>query len=190
MFEHYLQHQVPDSRRRRRVASSCTVAGFATAGMIGFVWLTNQLAIAQVSPQAGYFVMVHALRPEIQAEPVPEERPRRGCGGGRDESRVAGVRGARAVQLPIAAVRAQAIYAPGPDQNKLGAARAGETRTAFCVDFQGRTTDVRTIKKFPGDPKLDEVSRDTIKRWRFSPFLVEGRPTRICSIQVFNFIIQ
>ena len=69
--------------------------------------------------------------------------------------------------LPIATVRAQAIYAPAPDQNKLGATRAamfdrrpGENETAFCVDPQGRTTDVRTTKKFPGDPKVDEVCRD------------------------------
>ena len=68
--------------------------------------------------------------------------------------------------------------------------RPGENETAFCVDPQGRTVDVRTVKKFPGDPKVDEICRDTIKTWRFKPFLVDGKATRTCSIQVFNITFK
>jgi protein TonB len=261
MFEHYLQHQVPDSRRRWRVALAVNIAGFATAGLLSFTWLMDKMMIAQVTPPTPHFVMVQmameslpppppppaapATRPEPEVEPVPDEdpltppdsfvetlpspRPRvaRVIGNGAPDSKgtlpfgnptgLIGIIGSppglprdpgiavrtdprpepTRAPLPIATVRAQAIYAPAPDQNKLGATKAamfdrrpGENETAFCVDPQGRTTDVRTTKKFPGDPKVDEVCRDTIKAWRFKPFLVDGRPTKTCSVQVFNITFQ
>ena len=47
MFEHYLQHQVPDSRRRWRVALAVNVAGFATAGLLSFTWLMDKMMIGR-----------------------------------------------------------------------------------------------------------------------------------------------
>jgi protein TonB len=95
--------------------------------------------------------------------------------------------------LPIAAVMAQAIYTPPPDKNRLAGTKAamfdkrpGENETMFCIDTEGRTVDVRTTKKFPGDPKVDEICRETVKTWRFKSFKVDGRPVKTCSIQVFN----
>lgn len=263
MFEHYLQHQVPDSRRRWRVALALNIAGFATAGLIGFTWLMDKMMIAQVAPPTAHFVMVQmameslappppppaapALKPEPEhdpvvdedpltppdtfVEPLPAARPRvaRVLGTGAPDSKgtlpfggppgLTGLIGSipgglprdpgvatrpdprpgppTRAPLPIATVRAQAIYAPAPDQSKLGATkaamfdrRAGENETSFCVDADGRTTDVRTTKKFPNDPRVDEICRDTIKTWRFKPFLVDGKPTRTCSVQVFNITFQ
>ncbi len=258
MFEHYLQHQAPDSKRRVRIALAVNVAGFATAGLVGFMWLMDKMMIAQVAPPTTHYVMVQmaiesfppppappaapAVKPEEEVKPEPDEdpllppetfaeelptpkaRPSRVVGNGLPNSTgtipfggppgVPGIKGGipglpppssgiaqrndkppadTRTPVPIATVRAQAIYAPPPDQNKLGATRAatfdrrpGENETAFCVDPQGRTVDVRTVKKFPNDPKVDEICRDTIKAWRFKPFLVAGKPTRTCSVQVFN----
>jgi protein TonB len=261
MFEHYLQHQVPDNRRRWRVALAVNIAGFTTAGLLGFTWLMDRMLIAQVAPPTAHYVMVQmameslpppppppaapAVRPEPEVDPVPDEDPltppdsfvenlpspkprvAKITGNGAPDSKgtlpfgntlgIPGIPGGipglprdigiatrqesrpepTRAPLPIATVRAQAIYAPPPDQNKLGATkagmfdrRAGENETAFCVDADGRTTDVRTTKKFPGDAKVDEICRDTIKTWRFKPFLVDGRPTRTCSVQVFNITFQ
>ena len=256
MFEHYLQHQVPDSRRRWRVALAVNVAGFATAGLLSFTWLMDKMMIAQVSPPTAGFVMVQmameslpppppppaapAIKAQDEVKPEPDEdpltppenfaeelptpraRPNKVTGNGAPDSTgtlpiggpsklgipgsIPGIPniGNIAVRqpnkpqetrtpLPIATVRAQAIYAPPPDQGRLGATRAatfdrrpGENETAFCVDPTGRTTDIRTVKKFPSDPMVDEICRDTIKTWRFKPFLVDGKPTRTCSIQVFS----
>jgi len=262
MFEHYLQVQAPDSRRRWRVALALNVAGFATAGLLGFTWLMDKMMIAQVAPPTGHFVMVQmameslpppppappaapAARPEPEVEvepeedplappetfsealPTPKPRPSKVVGPGAPTSigtspfgvpgTIPGIKGgipglptspAIAIRQdrkptdtrppqPITTVRSQAIYAPAPDQNKLGATRAamfdrraGENETAFCVDPQGRTSDIRTVKKFPGDPKVDEICRDTIKTWRFKPFLGDGRPTKTCSVQVFNITFK
>jgi len=257
MFEHYLHHQTPDTRRRWKLALALNVAGFATAGLVGFTWLMDKMMIAQVAPPTAHFVMVQMametlpppppappaapavkaeddLKPEPDEDPMippetftetlptPRARPARIVGTGLPTSTGTSPIGGPAglgipggipgmppitgiavrqpskpqetrTPLPIATVRAQAIYAPPPDQGQLGATRAatfdrrpGENETAFCVDPTGRTVDVRTVKKFPNDPKVDEICRDTIKTWRFKPFLVDGKPTRTCSIQVFN----
>lgn len=95
--------------------------------------------------------------------------------------------------VPLSVVRSQGIYTPDPDRNRLAATRAGmfdrrpgENETAFCVDAAGRTTDVRTVKAFPGDPQVDEVIRATVKTWRFRPFMVEGKAIKTCTSQVFR----
>lgn len=255
MFEHYLQHQAPDSKRRLRVAIAVNVAGFATAGLIGFMWLMDKMMIAQVAPPSTNYVMVQMtiesfppppappaapavkaaeeVKPEPDEDPLvppetvtedlptPKARPSRVTGTGLPNSIGTLPTGPRIgipgmppgipglpppgvatrqdkpvesrTPVPITTVLAQAIYAPHPDKNKLSATKAatfdrrpGENETAFCVDPQGRTVDVRTVKRFPGDPRVDEICRDTIKTWRFKPFMVAGKPTRTCSVQVFN----
>ena len=88
----------------------------------------------------------------------------------------------------------QALYVPDPDPKRIASTRAalfhrrdGESRTAFCVDRKGKTVAVRTIKRFPGDPQIDLISRETIKTWRFKPFVVSGRRARVCSVAIFKF---
>lgn len=95
--------------------------------------------------------------------------------------------------VPLSVVRSQAVYTPNPEQARLAATRAGmfnkmpgENETGFCVDADGRTTEVRTIKAFPGDPAVDEVIRSTVKTWRFKPFLLQGKAVRTCTSQVFR----
>ena len=261
MFEHYLQHQAPDSTRRLRIAIAVNVAGFATAGLLGFMWVMDKMMIAQVAPPTTNYVMVQmaiesfppppappaapAIKTEDEVKPEPDEdplippetftedlptprpRPAKIVGNGLPNSTgtipfggppgVPGIKGGipglppstttiatrtdtppeTRTPVPIATVRAQAIYAPHPDQAKLAATKAatfdhrpGANETAFCVDPQGRTVDVRTVKQFPGDPKIDEICRDTVKTWRFKPFLVAGKPTRTCSVQVFNLTFK
>lgn len=97
------------------------------------------------------------------------------------------------VPAALSIVRSQAIYTPDPSRDRLAATRAGmfdkrpgENETGFCVDIDGRTTDVKTIKPFPNDPAVDEVIRTTIKSWRFKPFKIEGRARKTCTSQVFR----
>ncbi len=94
---------------------------------------------------------------------------------------------------PLSVVRSQAIYTPDPSRDRLAATRAGmfdkrpgENETGFCVDAAGRTTEVKTLRPFPGDPGVDEVIRATIKIWRFKPFMIEGKAMKTCTSQVFR----
>ena len=64
--------------------------------------------------------------------------------------------------------------------------RPGTNETSFCVDVDGKTVDVKTKRKFPNDPKVDEICRDFIKKWRFKPFIVGGKPVKTCSVAEFN----
>ena len=258
MFEHYLQHQAPDNRRRWRVALALNVAGFATLSMVGFTWFADKMMIARVDAPTAHYVMVQMdvealppppappAAPAVKEEPVdehiPDEDPvqpetfseiippkpkiARVTGTGVPTSTgtspignklgIPGIPGGIPTltgigqappiaisrdrpqtdtrpPLPISAVMAQAIYTPPPDKNRLAATKAamfdkrpGANETSFCIDTEGRTVDVRTTRKFPGDPKIDEICRETVKSWRFKSFKVDGRPVKTCSIQVFN----
>lgn len=106
-------------------------------------------------------------------------------------------KGEQRAPVPLAVVRAQGVYTPNPDQQRLAATRAGmfdkrpgENETSFCVDATGRTTEIRTLKAFPGDPGVDEVIRSTIKTWRFRPFMVEGKAVKTCTSQVFRITFK
>jgi len=98
-----------------------------------------------------------------------------------------------AAPKPFAVVVANAIYRPEPDKSALAGTKAamfdkrpGTNETSFCVDTDGKTVDVKTKKKFPNDPKVDEICRDTVKKWRFRPFVVGGKPVKTCSVAEFN----
>src|SRR5690554_6228360 len=89
---------------------------------------------------------------------------------------------------PSPTMMANAIYAPNPEQKALqdtAAARFhksdGTAVIGFCVDIHGNTTDLAVVQPFPGDPMVDELLLETIGRWRFTPFLVDGRPIKTCS---------
>ena len=71
MFEHYLQHQVPDNRRRWRVALAVNIAGFTTAGLLGFTWLMDRMLIAQVAPPTAHYVMVQMAMESLPPPPPP-----------------------------------------------------------------------------------------------------------------------
>ena len=94
---------------------------------------------------------------------------------------------------PLEAVMEQAIFTPDPDAGRLAKTNTGMfdrhggvNRTAFCIDRRGKTVSVRTAKRFPRDPQVDTICRDAIKRWRFRPFLVAGRPTQVCTVAEFE----
>ena len=94
---------------------------------------------------------------------------------------------------PLSAVMARAVYTPDPDIDQLARTSTGLMRrgsgvnkTGFCVDTNGKTVDVTTHKRYPGDPAVDRICRDTVATWRFKPFLVGGKPTKVCSTVRFD----
>lgn len=94
---------------------------------------------------------------------------------------------------PISEVKSNAIYSPGPDARALKAARVGAATTgkgavSFCVSSSGKVERVKTAKRIKGgkEPGVDQLLRDTVKKWRFSPFMEAGRPTPVCTKAEFN----
>jgi len=41
-------------------------------------------------------------------------------------------------------------------------------------------------QKFPNDPQVDKIIADTIKKWRFKPFIVGSKPVKTCSERKFR----
>ena len=64
--------------------------------------------------------------------------------------------------------------------------RPGKNVTSFCIDTSGKVVKVRTKRKFRNDPAVDKICRDTVKRYRFKPFKVGGKPMEICTEKTFN----
>lgn len=94
---------------------------------------------------------------------------------------------------PIEAVKAHAIFAPDPAQRALAQTLTGRTTrqsgrstVSFCIDERGKVTDVRTRRRFSGDPQIDQICRETVSRWRFRPFLARGRAHRTCTETTFH----
>jgi protein TonB len=90
-------------------------------------------------------------------------------------------------------VMAQATYSPNPDPQALQQTKAarfdrtdGINITAFCVDVHGVVIEVETKQKFPDDPQVDRILRDTIASWRFKPFMVDGKPIKTCTERSFK----
>ncbi|MEZ4453406.1 MAG: hypothetical protein R3B09_28335 [Nannocystaceae bacterium] len=94
--------------------------------------------------------------------------------------------------IPINAVMSQGVYVPDPDDKLLKSTKASMfdkrpcvSKVFFCVDTNGKTTDVRTKGKCY-DPKVDEICRETVKKWRFKPFIVGGKTQKQCSTMEFS----
>ncbi len=87
-----------------------------------------------------------------------------------------------------------AIYVPDPPKRELQETNtvrttkaSGHNMTRFCVSSSGKPTRVRTIIAFPDDPDIDRICLDTVSKWRFKPFLADGKAIEICSDALFNF---
>ncbi len=52
----------------------------------------------------------------------------------------------------------------------------GDVRLSVHIDEAGRVTDVKLVRS-SGSPRLDAAAIETVKKWRFKPATVEGRPT-------------
>ena len=101
--------------------------------------------------------------------------------------------GKASAKKPFSFVSAQAQFMPKIDSRKLAQTKAGKIDrrsgknvTSFCINTSGKVVRVRTKRKFRNDPEVDKICRDTVKRYRFKPFKVGGKPTEICTEKEFN----
>jgi len=61
---------------------------------------------------------------------------------------------------------------------------SGDVVAEFTVGLDGKVENVVTSK---GCPLLTESVSRALKKWTFSPFLVDGHPRRVKSTLTFNF---
>jgi hypothetical protein len=97
-----------------------------------------------------------------------------------------------AIVRDLAEVMEHAIYSPDPDSAKLQQTKAarfdradGMSAVAFCVEPDGSTAHIHTIQKFPGDPQIDQIIRETVEGWRFKPVIVDGAAVQVCTEKSF-----
>jgi TonB family protein len=84
------------------------------------------------------------------------------------------------------AIREAAVFKQEPEYP--AAARqfrlSGEVVADFTVGVDGK---VETVAITKGCPILTEAVSRALKKWTFSPFLVDGHPRRVKSTLTFNF---
>lgn len=98
---------------------------------------------------------------------------------------------------PFTAVRANGVYTPDPNAAQLAKTKAarfdkrpGVSKVSFCITPSGKTTKVKTVQKFRGDPEVDQICRDTVKKWRFKPFKVGGKAVETCTTYRFDIVFR
>jgi len=98
-----------------------------------------------------------------------------------------------AEDIALEALMDHAIYVPDPNAKALalsptglGDKHHGVSEVAFCVDADGQTTDVETARRFPDDPRIDQICRETVSRWRFRPVKRHGKAAAVCSVVPFD----
>lgn len=120
---------------------------------------------------------------------APAEPPAHEAATGKEPSPRRPVEPAVAVQPPKAlstqAARQQLLIDPNDEQYKVkltpALERAGMNFWAvlkICVSPQGNVTDVKIVR--PADPAIDAQFPALIGKWKYRPYLVDGRPTAFC----------
>lgn len=76
-------------------------------------------------------------------------------------------------------------HCPSPSQSEIRRAggsrlRSGTNVTALCVSAEGKAQQVNT-KRSSGNREVDALIRQSVKRWRFVPFRVDGRARSVCT---------
>jgi protein TonB len=97
------------------------------------------------------------------------------------------------VKSKLEAVMGRIVYQPEVSQQALlqtptgkFAKKPGSTTVGFCIEPTGKISEVRTVRGFPGDPAIDAIFRDLVKKWRGKPLVVGGKSRRECSEKTFN----
>jgi hypothetical protein len=87
--------------------------------------------------------------------------------------------------LSTQAARQQLLIDPNDEQYKVRLTPALEQAgmnfwavLKICVSPQGNVTDVKIVR--PADPAIDSQFPSLIGRWRYRPYMVDGRPTAFC----------
>lgn len=152
------------------VSASCVCARLGGLVLIPWAWLV--LACTPRASEAPPSPPEPAASPVVAAPVV--EAP-------------AAAPGASAERPAEAELQANAIYRPAPESEKLRAALAPSLTEAvimidYCVSPAGVPEEVHARAGLPEDTAaLAEICREAVTRWRYKPFMREGKAVRVCA---------
>jgi protein TonB len=97
----------------------------------------------------------------------------RGVGQSAEPAQATGASESPATGGDITPPRAVKQTRPKYPQNAFDQKIEGEVVIEVMIDTKGRVTNARVIKSVPG---LDTAAVDSVKKWRFTPALKNGKP--------------
>jgi TonB family protein len=82
------------------------------------------------------------------------------------------------------------IYSPSPQYTEIArkARITGVVIVEAIIDKQGNVTNVKILKGLPMG--LDQAAVDAVKRWRFEPATLNGKPVAVIYNLTINFQLQ
>jgi TonB family protein len=82
------------------------------------------------------------------------------------------------------------IYSPSPQYTEIArkARITGVVIVEAIIDKQGNVTNVKVLKGLPMG--LDQAAVDAVKRWRFEPATLNGKPVAVIYNLTINFQLQ
>jgi len=93
------------------------------------------------------------------------------------------------ITLEASRLSGEKIILPDAD-TKLAIAKAGATKIfgtfKLCVDTSGTISSLRPVKS-TGFETYDQTIEQAIHDWKFKPFLVDGKPTPVCTAVTFIY---
>src|SRR5687767_6412423 len=76
MFEHYMNYQVTNPRRRFRLQVAAAASGALTFALVAFGWVADKMSISRVDPPPGIeFIMTQLVNEEAVTAPPPPPPP-------------------------------------------------------------------------------------------------------------------
>lgn len=186
-----LPHEPPVAGRRTARTAAIVAAVALAAGLLAYVVPGSTTAprppaphgVPPTPPGPVPRVAGATARPSISTPAPPAPVPR-----------VAGATAAPPPIMPPTAFEQQRIAGNKlifpDDATKEAIHRAGVTRLMVpmkvCVTRAG-DVDVATVLKSSGFPAYDARLVDEVRRWRYTPFVIDGRPTPVCSVVQFVY---
>jgi protein TonB len=109
-----------------------------------------------------------------------------GMGTGTGAGTGAGAGGVRPIYLPAGMQRPRRLRGGDPQYTEVARQARVEGDVVLRIEID-ETGTVRDVVVLTGIPLLDEEVVRTVRRWRFTPTIVEGRPVPIYLIQRVTF---
>ena len=166
---------------RRRVIAVETVAGVGEAGYdfkIGERYVVYADASYQMKSLDYSTLIVNAHNPSKLASEAGEEiRYLDELQAKFTELRFMPVLGGKAISKP------QPVYPPAAKKARA----SGPVYIRLIIDETGRAVDAEAIC---GHPLLVEAALKAARQARFSPTLVSGKPVKISTLVIYNFVLQ
>jgi protein TonB len=135
----------------------CIVLGMKSAGMVALILMLMAYGLARQNPSPS---------------PTPNAY--------QTYSHPSKLRVSSGVMAGLMIHKVDPVYPPEAKKKHV----KGDVLLQVLIDKQGHVANVAVVK---GDPMLTGAAMDAVKQWRFRPYLLNGEPIDVETVEVVSF---